>query len=512
MDRTKIVLASASGLLLTASFPKFGISWLAWFALVPLLISLRDVSSKSGFQLGFLAGSIHYLTLVYWLIHTMQSYGHLPLVLAVTVLLLLSFYLAVFIALFSAVLVRTAPKPIACFFMIPVLWVMFEYVRSFLFSGFPWELLGYSQYNRLTIIQASDILGVYGISFLIALSNAAIFLGFLFLARKIWLQAAITKQQMIGITAMFTIIVALFWFYGNGRIRAVDDWVIKSPSVRVSIIQGNIDQTKKWNPAFQKITTEKYINLSLSARDQNPDLVVWPETATPFYFLYNTRLTGMVKRGVKLAGTSFLIGSPSFTSEGNILGYYNSAYLLNPDGRVTGKYDKAHLVPFGEYVPFKKWVPFLGKIVENVGDFKPGRKGDTIRWGKRRLGVQICFEVIFPKLSRAMVQNGANLLVNITNDAWFGRTSAPYQHFSMAVFRAVENKRSLIRSANTGFSGFIDPVGRIISKTPLYTEAVSTQSVPVINQTTFYTRFGDLFAMACLLAGLAYIIRYGLKA
>ena len=180
-------------------------------------------------------------------------------------------------------------------------------------------------------------------------------------------------------------------------------------------------------------------------RDQNPDLVVWPETATPFYFLSNTRLSGMVKKGVRLAGSSFLIGSPAFTSKGNILRYYNSAYLLNPDGRVSAKYDKAHLVPFGEYVPFKKWVPFLGKIVENVGDFKTGRKGDTLRWGNHRLGVQICFEVIFPKLSRAMVQNGANLLVNITNDAWFGRTSAPYQHFSMAVFRAVENKRSLIR-------------------------------------------------------------------
>ena len=142
----------------------------------------------------------------------------------------------------------------------------------------------------------------------------------------------------------------------------------------------------------------------------------------------------------------------------------------------------------------------------------PAEKGTPSDGGKRRLGVQICFEIIFPELSRAMVQNGANLLVNITNDAWFGRTSAPYQHFSMAVFRAVENKRSLIRSANTGFSGFVDPVGRIISKTPLYTEAVSTQSVPVLNQTTFYTRFGDWFAMACVLAGLICIIRYRLKA
>ena len=180
--------------------------------------------------------------------------------------------------------------------------------------------------------------------------------------------------------------------------------------------------------------------------------------------------------------------------------YYNSAYLVAPDGTVAGKYDKVHLVPFGEYVPLKRWLPFLGKIVAQVGDFQAGRRGNTIRGVGPRLGVQICFEIIFPMLSRALVQNEAALLVNITNDAWFGESSAPYQHFSMAIFRAVENRRSLVRAANTGISGFVDPLGRIVASTPLDTEATLTRRVPILQEKTFYTRYGDAFALACLMA------------
>jgi apolipoprotein N-acyltransferase len=231
-------------------------------------------------------------------------------------------------------------------------------------------------------------------------------------------------------------------------------------------------------------------------------LIVWPETATPFYYLDDARLTDIVRKGIQAAGTDFLIGSPSYAVQKDRIDYYNSAYLIGSNGTVAAKYDKVHLVPFGEYIPLKKWLPFLGKMVENVGDFKTGQKGSTVSWRNYDLGIQICFEIIFPGLSRAMVQNKARLLVNLTNDAWFGTTAAPYQHFSMAVFRAIENKRSLIRSANTGISGFVDPAGRIVAATPLFEEAVLTRQVPVIDTATVYTRYGDLFAMGCLLAAL----------
>jgi apolipoprotein N-acyltransferase len=235
----------------------------------------------------------------------------------------------------------------------------------------------------------------------------------------------------------------------------------------------------------------------LAVKDK-PDLIVWPETATPFYFIYNPDLTKIIQDLVSETKTNFLIGSPSFIRKANKIEYYNSAYLLGPEGTVTGKYDKTHLVPFGEYVPLKKWLPFIGKIVENVGDFCSGKKGSTVSLNGNNLGVLICYELIFPYLARAEVKNGAGLLVNITNDAWYGTTSAPYQHFSMAVFRAIENRRTLARAANTGISGFIDPVGRIIDSTNLFKDAAITTKVPILTGKTFYTLYGDLFAFACM--------------
>jgi apolipoprotein N-acyltransferase len=502
IDKQKIASAVLSGLLLTGSFPKIGMAWLSWFALVPLLVSLRSLSFRNGFWLGFIAGLVHYLTLLYWVAYTMETYGNLPLYLSVVILFLLSGYLALYIGLFAAGVIRMGSRPFICFWLIPVLWVSLEYIRSFIFSGFPWGFLGHSQFDSLHLVQISDILGVYGISFLIGISNSALLMVFLSLTGKSWQGESLHKRVAAESLSIFAIILTLAWSYGIWRIKITDKQATLSDSVNLAIVQGNIDQTIKWDPSFQKETTKKYIDLSLSIPGDKPDLVVWPETATPFYFLLNTGLSEMVLKGIQGTGTTFLIGSPSFIRKEKKVEYYNSAYLIDPSGKVNGKYDKAHLVPFGEYVPFKKWLPFLGKIVEQVGDFRPGKKGDTLHWKNTKLGIQICFEIIFPQLSRIMVKNDAGLLVNITNDAWFGTTSAPYQHFSMAVFRAVENRRALIRSANTGISGFVDPAGRIIATTPLFRDATLTRSVPIMKTKTFYTRFGDLFAMVCLAATL----------
>ncbi|QTA89361.1 apolipoprotein N-acyltransferase [Desulfonema magnum] len=495
------ILAVSSGLLLTGAFPKTGIAGFAWFAIVPLLLALKNVSLKDGFRLGFVTGLVHYLTLTYWLAYTMKTYGGLPLYVSVPVLFLFSAYLALYVAVFSTGIIRLFSKPVAGFTLIPVLWVSLEYVRSFLFSGFPWELMGYSQFNNLYLIQISDILGVYGVSFLIILSNSSIFLIFLCLTGKEWQGMTISKRVAAISAFTFVFVFSVVWSYGKYRVSSVDEMISDAPSARVTIVQGNIDQAKKWDPEFRMETIQKYIDLSFSARKDNPDLVVWPETATPFYFLYNVKLTEMVLKGMQKTGAGFLIGSPSFMHK-NHTEYYNSVYLINPDGTISGQYDKTHLVPFGEYVPLKKWLPFLGKIVEHVGDFTQGKEGNTIPFDNYSLGLQICYEIIFPNLSRMMAKNNAGLLINITNDAWYGNTSAPYQHFSMTIFRAVENKRSLIRSANTGISGFADPAGRVISTTPLFEDAVMTCSVPVLNQKTFYTCFGDLFAMICLVITL----------
>lgn len=512
INKTKIILAVSSGFLLTLSFPKVGISWLAWVALVPLLVALRDISPKNGLYLGLCAGFVHYLSLMYWLAYTMKTYGYLPLYLSVLILLLLSAYLALYVGIFSMALIRLGTNPLFVLFAIPFIWVSLEYIRTFFLTGFPWELIGYTQFDTLHIIQIADIFGVYGVSFCIALSNAAIFLALLYVTKKEWQAKAVKPKLAAGSVISLIIVIGLVLLYGKWRIQSIGELTSDSPSTRVAVVQGNIGQDKKWNPAFQRASIEKYIQLSLLAKEEMPDMIVWPETATPFYFLYNKWLSKMVLRGVHDIGVDFLIGSPSFRRWKKNIAYYNSAYLVGPEGKIFGKYDKVHLVPFGEYVPLKKFLPFLGKIVEHVGDFRTGEKGHTIQWGEYRLGIQICYEIIFPNLSRAMTKNNASLLVNITNDAWFGRTSAPYQHFSMAIFRAVENRRSIIRSANTGISGFIDPLGRVVATTQLFTDATMTCTVPILDEKTFYTRFGDLFAMACLgltlIASLYQLVRY----
>jgi apolipoprotein N-acyltransferase len=308
--------------------------------------------------------------------------------------------------------------------------------------------------------------------------------------------------------SVFIVLLAAAWIYGKWQVASFDHKLSQADVRRITVVQGNIDQAIKWDPAFQVETTKKYINLSLSAEKHNPDMVVWPETATPFYFLNDAPLTKMVIDAMVEMEKDFLIGSPSYTYEEGKkdVEYYNSAYVIDVESKVIEKYDKVHLVPFGEYIPFKKWLPFLGKMVAHVGDFKTGKKGETLSWKSDELGVQICFEIIFPDLSRAMVKNGAGILINITNDAWFAKTSAPYQHFSMAVFRAVENRRSLVRAANTGISGFVDPVGRIIQGSALFEDAVLTENIPIYHKTSLYTRFGDFFAVACTLMSVIFII------
>lgn len=507
--------AILSGVLLTGAFPKIGLDGLAWIALVPLLYALKDHSAGTGFGVGFITGLVHFLSLLYWLVPVMGTYGYLPMFLSVSVLILLAAFLALFIALFSAALTAAGRKPAGCLTLIPLVWVALEYIRSFIFSGFPWELLGYSQYNRLQLIQISDILGVYGLSALIAFVNGAIFITLLHLVKRRWQQTDITKRLAAGSMIAFILGVALTGSYGHWRLKTIDSLIAMAPKTRISVIQGNIDQAVKWDPAFQIETIKIYNQLSSSASKQQPDLIVWPESATPFYFLYDVAPSEMVFAGIRQSETDYLIGSPSVVRTDGRMQYYNSAYLIIPEEKTMGQYDKTHLVPFGEYVPFKKWLPFLGKIVAQVGNFKEGQVGKTLPWRSEQLGVQICYEIIFPELSRAMTKNNASILVNITNDAWFGKTSGPYQHFSMTVFRAVENRRSLARSANTGISGFIDPAGRILASTELLQEAVATQMVPLLKERSIYTQIGDLFARICLalvlLIMLIEIFRWGIK-
>ena len=488
---SRIVLAGLGAVLLTLAFPKIGLGWLAWAALVPLVLSIRQARPTVGFFLGFIFGMVHNLGLVYWVVFTMHQYGNIPIAQAVVLLVLLAGYLSLFPAAFTAALTWLRPGPGRLILLAPALWVGLELIRNRLFTGFPWELLGYSQYEHLRLIQMTDIFGVYGLSGLIVFCNCVLAVGLLYWLELPWQDRVPVRKTFARAAVALVVVLAAAATYGHRRMHVIDRAAASAEQIRVAVIQGNIDQAQKWDPRFQVLTTVKYRRLSLESPAKEADLIIWPETATPFYFMDNPVLTDMVLEGIKSTGAHFIIGSPSYAKGEKQLIYHNSAYLISPQGETRGKYDKVHLVPFGEYVPLKRFLPFIDKLVAQVGDFKPGRQGHTLTWDDRRVGLLICYESIFPELARAMVRNGSNLLVNITNDAWFGHTSAAFQHFSMAVFRAVENRRCLARAANTGISGFIDANGRILETTDLFKDAAATRSTPLLKVQSLYTRWGD---------------------
>lgn len=492
-----IFLSSLSGLILTLSFPKAGLSGLSWVAFIPLFYILRNASPKKSFLAGLCFGFVHFLSLLYWVVYVLHTYGYVPLALCLPMLALLALYLALYPAVFSLCLVKGCKNPAYLVVLAPALWVCLEYIRTYALSGFPWELLGYSQHAFTRIIQMADVTGVYGVSFLIMLVNGGLFVLLLQVLKTPWQGRLIPIRTALGQSAAIGLCFICALAYGELRLKQTDAWVSAATPLTVSVIQGNIDQSLKWTPSYQRTTLDQYSRLSSLCAEASPDLIVWPETAAPFYYGNDKALTLLLQEGISGIDAEFLIGFPTFIQKKNRFEFYNSAYLMDRNGAIKDTYSKVHLVPFGEYVPMKKYLPFINKLTEQSGDFYSGTKGETLTLDRASAGIQICFEVIFPSLTRAMVQNGAQILVNITNDAWFGKTSAPYQHFSMVRFRAVENKRAMARAANTGISGFIDPAGRILATSGLYTEAALTRALPLLDIPTFYTRYGDLFTGLC---------------
>jgi apolipoprotein N-acyltransferase len=477
-----------SGLLLTAAFPPWSSGWIAWFSLVPLFKALEGQSPYRAFRLGLAAGVVHYLTLVYWIVVVLGRYGNLHPAASGGILILLCLYLALYLGLFSLITRLLEGARFLPLFLAAG-WVSLEYARTHLVTGFPWCLLGYTQHDRLSLIQSADLTGVYGLSFLIVLVNATLYL--LIFKRR----GGFFKRQ-----ALITAVLLLFTLaYGWHRL-APDTTGKEERSLRAVAVQGNIDQSLKWDEDYREATLKIYERLTRSAYGFEPHLVVWPETAVPFFFqdngMYGPKLVSLVRE----SGADLVFGSPAYRGEGEGLRYYNRAYLLPADGKGIQAYDKVHLVPFGEYVPLKRLLVFVNRLVTSAGDFQAGDRIAPLNSKDFSSGVLICFEAIFPRMAREQTRAGAHVLINITNDAWFGNTSAPHQHLSMSVFRAVENRRPLIRSANTGFSAFVDSAGRVQVRSGLFEEGVLMETVALSEPSmTFYTRHGDLFARLMLL-------------
>jgi apolipoprotein N-acyltransferase len=348
------------------------------------------------------------------------------------------------------------------------------------------------------------LFGVYGLSFLLILVNAT-------LAEVL----RTLPQRKFRALPWKWIVVAVILFAANlgyGMLRLQSDLDSREKSIKVALIQGNIDQGLKWNPGFQQETIDIYRDLTYQAHvEGKPELIIWPESATPFYFQDFSHLHSEVVRVPRSTGAFLLFGSPAYERNKDKIYYLNSAFLLDSKGDLLGRSDKVHLVPFGEYVPFGPLLPFIDKLVVGIGDFSPGTITPLSMNGSKA-GVLVCFEGIFPELAREYVRKGSDLLINITNDAWFGHSSAPYQHLGMTRFRAVENRIWIARAANTGISALISPSGKIISQTRIFEPAALTGTVGLGSHMTLYTRIGDVLPVLCLAIGTFWFIRIGAEA
>jgi apolipoprotein N-acyltransferase len=483
-----------------------GFSWgsLAWIALLPLHRMLIKTTPLQGFLRGWLAGFFAFTGTMYWVVVAMNLYGQVPLPISIGLMFLLTTYLGLFVGMYAWGFVWMERRWVNMAWMLaPCLWVSLEFLRTYALSGMPWGLFGYSQFHWLPIIQIADITSVYGVSFILVMVNVALFLLLRWALAKPKIRA--TMFQPWKALAATTVVFLAVWVYGSEALTNFTSDSTKSPRLNVAVVQANIDQAIKWDTAYRVDTLERYARLTHTLAS-GADVIIWPEAATPFLFEQESGYQSLVVDIVKEAKVPLIFGSPAVRWHNNGQPYLlNSAYVLNSEGALTGRYDKQHLVPFGEYIPLKRLLFFLEKLVVGIGDFQPGpgptllSLSQTTDEHPAQFGVAICYEVIFPDLVRQLANEGTNFLVTITNDAWFGDTVAPYQHFAMVVFRAVENRMAFARAANTGISGFIDPSGKIVAATPIFTEQAITHPIPLHSPSTLYTQFGDVFAWACVI-------------
>jgi apolipoprotein N-acyltransferase len=497
--------AILSGVLLIFCFPTFNLFPLAWVALVPLIVSLWDKKPKEAFLAGMLMGVIYFFGTVYWIYHSISHYGGINIVISFFLVLLLSLYLSLYTGLFAVLFsMKIASSRLPALLLAPLFWVTFEFIRSYAFTGFPWSSIGYSQYGFLYAIQVADITGIYGISFLVVAVNGAIADTFIEKKRRADMPLFPGSSTFIGYSVLILLMFLVF-SYGYWRVH---EQRIGTP-LRASIIQGNIDQAKKWEPAYQEEVITVYKDLTAQAVASSPSLVIWPETALPFYFGYDTARTDDLLAFQRHMNTYLLFGTVMVKqppTDGLPALLTNSVVLLDRGGNISYLYDKIHLVPFGEYVPLRNILFFVDKLVAGIGDYSPGDKLIKANTGFGSFGTFVCYEIIFPGLVRKFFSKEGDFIVTITNDAWFGKTTGPYQHFSMAVFRAIENRKPILRAANTGISGFIDSNGRIVMATPLFDRRIQTVDIITDRTRSFYSRYGDLFSYLCIVVSLLFLI------
>ena len=478
------------------SFPRYGHAAVALCAVVPLLVAVSGWRGRPGVHrgqpfrraaaLGATAGLVHYLGTIYWTGAVVSQFGGLPAVVAWLCALALALYMSMYTALacglIGAAVRRLGTRGLA---LAPFAWVAGEFARGHVLGGFPWIPLGSAVVTLVPVAQLASVLGVYGVSgFLVTLAALV--------------AVALTTDGRLRILSAAAAVALLTGVSVWGAARVADGGLTREGTpYTVGLVQPNISQEQKWDPRLAGDIARRFDRLTREAVAGGAQAVLWPESSTPYMFDEDPVQAAAIRTLVQQTGVPLLFGSDE-VERGTPNRFYNSAFVLDPTGATAAVYRKIQLVPFGEFVPLKDLLFFVSPLVDAVADFKPGERVTMLPFGEHMASTAICYEVVYPHLIRRAVLEGSELLTTITNDAWYGESSAPFQHWELASMRAIEQGRYLARAANTGISGIVDPYGRAVVKTAVFEEAVVTAPVRFLQSRTVYATIGDAVALMSL--------------
>ncbi len=505
--KRELIYSLLTALFWLLAFPPFPTGFFAYFTLIPLFLLLEDKNLRQAGKWGYITGLFVAIVSLYWI-------GWVTLVGMVGVLLFWPVYIAGY-AVIHVFLVKRL-NHIAYWFL-PFIWVAIEYSQAYTDLAFPWNHLGYTQSYFTNLIQFAEYTGVYGVSFWVVLLNV-----------MIWMALAKAKHLGGGLRWVATVVILLLLPWLHGRYVFRHPLPIKG-ELTVAVLQGNIDPFEKWQSGITERDFQIYERLTRKVAAIHPDLVVWPETAIPLYLRAEKSYQSRLHHLVDSLAVPILTGALDYKyTDGENYDYYNAAFLFEPNTAGFQTYHKTRLVPFSERVPFRDFFLFrklkdlLVEWALGVGDYSRGNeytifsfltKPDSLEvessGGEQRIycAAPICFESAFAQVNRAFVAKGAEMLVVITNDAWFGKTSGPHQHARFAVFRAIENRVPIARSANTGISCFVDAYGRTYQATRWYQQTFSVAKIQLYHGSSFYVRHGNLFAI-CVSIGAGVILLF----
>lgn len=495
-----LAAAITAGAVSIFAFPPFDFWPLICVVLIPLLWQCYGQPPGRAARLGYVFALALGVTQMHWLMVVMTVYGQVAWPVAVFALLLLSGILALYVAAFAGLVTLLRRAGISPLISAPVVWTGLEWLRAVALTGFPWLPLGNGLIGELALLQSAELWGVHGLSFWIVLINALLTR----IARGVWRARRIGGKEFVALGVAGIIIVG-GWWWGEARLGQVRAQAAAAPTLEATVVQANVPLREMWQRELRVANLERHVDLTKEAAasvSQRPWLVIWSESSAPFYLMNEARETRMVMQAAHELDAYILTGTLGAVKKEGKYHPTNRSWLLGPDGQSKGWYDKVHLVPFGEYVPLEDILFFVRAVAITGENFIPGKKGDTLDLKGVKLGPLICYESIFPELALAQTRQGARLLINQTNDSWYGRTVASAQHMSHLILRAVENRRAAARSANTGISSFILPDGSVEDELGLMSQGIATRKLPLMDGLTFYVRSGEVLGPACLIIAL----------